>query len=903
MSFIAQTTFTYDLQDTIQKLRDENAYLHHRLENLTQALRDLRKLIVDHSKDHEFAETSVGHDSDQLHAWNEWIRKVFSALPQDGVGVLNSPLMLHCAVYDSGLQRVLPVKWEKDSGDLGIGVHQMANGSLFFAQLQEEDLGGYVCSAKKGSKQIRSIVRVSKAYLDNIFFSPQSQSANEGQDVFFQCVSGDSSPPAHISWLKNGRALTKGTQIQGQYGGGSQKKTSGTLHLVNTTKADQGIYVCVTHNPLLNISKESSVATLTVHGFSTGLEIVRIPENLTVPAETEAVLHCMVQGFPTPVVQWFKDDQMVQNATLYISSVRIYDEGFYTCAASNSVGQDKKTATLRISDNGTLYISRAQQSDAGEYYCTAENHMGQDSRKAFITVLSADPGEDVVSAVPDPKLEKPTNSTINNNFKLSKDTEDPIHQLAKTTTVDVYMKDYPTHSTSALTPYIAGIYDDVNIKETQTNKPTGPDSKLLKTNTENKQPRNTPTNLITQQPEQPTLDPGPKAKPQSAYTQSSEEISQVPEQHSNSNQGQSSPSSLAQALDSLNLTTGVAAFNIKSITTTAPLEVFQNWSQPTEQLGATKASQTNNTELVETQKKNTSKAPMRTTDNNGREKKKSQSWLPVLEKHDIPIVVGVGVSLAFIFITMAFYSLFRKNDPEAKPTGRAALRGLGGPCRHGERLAIERTYDNKAFEDDNMVAVIEQSPNTSETRAHPPASSPSTLLMEPSYDDVQEEVQPIQDLPVIVETHPEPSEEEQLETSFEESKVAPSPLSDIQLQCMEDWRSRDFGQCHDAPSPPPPNPPASQEEGLRSSLTLQTSEPCSTPVHHSINISHGSSPLLLSHCVSLGMTSVAVDVHFYPSSTSTSGGPVGSSTFGPLGPQSSSRLERNQTASSVHRGK
>ncbi|KAL7836742.1 hypothetical protein AOLI_G00280260 [Acnodon oligacanthus] len=74
MSFIAQTTFTYDLQDTFQKLRDENAYLHHRLENLTQALRQLRKLILDHSK-----ETSVDHDTDQLHAWNEWIRNGVNA--------------------------------------------------------------------------------------------------------------------------------------------------------------------------------------------------------------------------------------------------------------------------------------------------------------------------------------------------------------------------------------------------------------------------------------------------------------------------------------------------------------------------------------------------------------------------------------------------------------------------------------------------------------------------------------------------------------------------------------------------------------------------------------------------------------------------------------------------------
>lgn len=61
-----------------------------------------------------------------------------------------------------------------------------------------------------------------------------------------------------------------------------------------------------------------------------------------------------------------------------------------------------------------------------------------------------------------------------------------------------------------------------------------------------------------------------------------------------------------------------------------------------------------------------------------------------------------------------------------------------------------------------MVAVIEQSPITSEMKANPPASSPSTLLMEPCYDDTEEDIQPTQDMPVIVETHPEPAKEEQV---------------------------------------------------------------------------------------------------------------------------------------------
>lgn len=54
--------------------------------------------------------------------------------------------------------------------------------------------------------------------------------------------------------------------VQGEYGGGNQKKTSGTLHLFNITLEDDGTYVCVAHNPLLNISKRSKPAKLTVQG-------------------------------------------------------------------------------------------------------------------------------------------------------------------------------------------------------------------------------------------------------------------------------------------------------------------------------------------------------------------------------------------------------------------------------------------------------------------------------------------------------------------------------------------------------------------------------------------------------------------------------------------------------------
>lgn len=49
MSLIPEINISYELQDTIHTLREENAYLQNKLKNLTQALQDMRKLMLDHS--------------------------------------------------------------------------------------------------------------------------------------------------------------------------------------------------------------------------------------------------------------------------------------------------------------------------------------------------------------------------------------------------------------------------------------------------------------------------------------------------------------------------------------------------------------------------------------------------------------------------------------------------------------------------------------------------------------------------------------------------------------------------------------------------------------------------------------------------------------------------------------
>uniref|UniRef100_A0A1A7WPX6 Ig-like domain-containing protein n=1 Tax=Iconisemion striatum TaxID=60296 RepID=A0A1A7WPX6_9TELE len=312
------------------------------------------------------------------------------------------------------------------------------------------------------------------------------------------------------------------------------------------------------------------------------------------------------------------------------------------------------------------------------------------------------------------------------------------------------------------------------------------------------------------------------------------------------------------------------------------LSSAQNPSSPKLDHGVNWSSQQNATKLPNNTnwlKKNTSQSPM--TSNNPKGTQQSPSWLPILEKHDIPIVVGVGVSLAFIFISVTFYSVVQKNEPV--PTGRAAQRSLGVPMRHADCRVAERTYENRAFEDDDCVTVIEQSPNTSDTRARPPGPpGPSlvTVQVEPGFEEVQDVTQPAANPhSITVETYPELIVDTETDDSPEDNKRCSLSQPSIQLQCTEDWtssRGDNHSPCQDALPPPSslpspsPSPPSRREDTLRSSLTFRSFEPSATPVHHSLSVSHGNPPLLLSHQVSLGLTTVAVDVQFYPSATASS---------------------------------
>ncbi|XP_040052217.2 uncharacterized protein LOC120831123 isoform X1 [Gasterosteus aculeatus] len=1222
---------------------------------------------------------------------------------------------------------------------------------------------------------LSSLAVSSELSLEDVFFSPQDQTVREGEGVFFQCVSGESSPPASITWLKDGTPVTRGRHIQGEYGGGNQKKTSATLHLFNVTLEDDGMYICVTHSRSLNTSKRSSPAKLTVHGVPSRLQIIQGPDNITVAMGTEVSMRCTVRGFPVPMVHWFKDgsllsncsasfslqdngqlltfrnvtrvdegsyhceasnqresiksepafllpaemdwsfmqqpiDQTVKrgenvtvtcrppysrpaaqvswfknnqlltstshqtllpsgdlffhsvqedndgsyfcrasniqlqrfitsrratvtvlappsvklwpqvltvsvgarvvlecqvsgnpspsmswvkrghskqtggkvvlglrNATLYIQSARSYDEGEYACEASNALGHSRNTAMLtvavspiivslvgqvscrigasavlpcravgilpisyswsrggaetespigltqdrHIDENGTLRISSVQYSDVGEYICTAENRAGRHQRRSILAVTAehgpADGGKQTrldVSASNDTSKDRPVSQSSDSlaeqhlgtthhphaqtqhqeatcslsrcdaptnrtttlptlprgavaklktpqqslsylfKHRLNQPTTNPtrplvtqmqppilpppphpnfqsvdhhtpgnplfildnarVHSqtsavtrevlgttlpdlltesqshLALTTSgaqfqnqvseglliesdsqgsnmpavspasptleaspersnpavgkpnggLDLYLptpaqspttqtKTSRSSSTTQPSPFTAGLdqtlqvtaksaiyqsvseptstqvsqtkfenhgqrlYQETNLQDSPTisqmtqsdPQPSFTRSLLpkfhleLSTNSNHLPSTRPPPSSVTK-PQRSQIHSEPtkttSALPRSSPTQNPLLRSQVhlpqtessPLQHRN-------PLKIQPSISTVHQTSEPEIPVVHRIDTSATVQ--RNTSQRGEP--GQEAKSANATELAEWLKRNTSQSPM--TSNDQRVTQQSPSWLPLLEKHDIPIVVGVGVSLAFIFITVTFYSVVQKKEPA--PTSRAAQRNVGVPVRHTDRRAAGRTYENRAFEDDDCVAVIEQSPDTAHTKARPPGPSLVTVQMEPTFEDFQEDSHL-----VTVETYPEPILDTKIDPSPEEDKGCSLSQPSIQLQCAEDWtgdrEDHRRSPCQDSLPPPSslpsrspsPSPPSRREEGLRSSLTLRSAEAFSAPIHHSLSITHGNSPMLLSHHVSLGLTTVAVDVHFYPAATASTS--VGSTT-------------------------
>lgn len=163
------------------------------------------------------------------------------------------------------------------------------------------------------------------------------------------------------------------------------------------------------------------------------------------------------------------------------------------------------------------------------------------------------------------------------------------------------MEDSPTrtHSTQDMTPFVslepAGINKESNERmrgSVETQKPTA-----VPTN---------PTSFLKLQDTQTRIQP-------------TQQITESPILNLNtSDQSPSDSYAFTQFKNIQSQTSSLTLLDVDNFTASTFVEKHHNQSQITEQSGETKTSATNNTDLVESLKKNTSQAPMKTTDNNAR---------------------------------------------------------------------------------------------------------------------------------------------------------------------------------------------------------------------------------------------------------------------------------------------
>ena len=69
------------------------------------------------------------------------------------------------------------------------------------------------------------------------------------------------------------------------------------------------------------------------------------------------ILNCSANGYPTPVVRWFKDGRLIyQNTSLKFRSLNQSDAGLYMCNASNIAGSD--TYELQLVVRGRNHLPK-----------------------------------------------------------------------------------------------------------------------------------------------------------------------------------------------------------------------------------------------------------------------------------------------------------------------------------------------------------------------------------------------------------------------------------------------------------------------------------------------------------------------------------------------------------------
>ncbi|KAM3876639.1 immunoglobulin superfamily DCC subclass member 4 [Diretmus argenteus] len=183
-----------------------------------------------------------------------------------------------------------------------------------------------------------------------------------GSPLLLDCNLGASDTPFNVTWLQNGRPLRL------EAGDVRQHLPNGSLLLLPPKDGQppqglEGGYSCVSASALGALT--SRTITVLLASLS---QFHKDPAPQVMPMGGAARFECQVEGVPTPVITWEKDQAAVPeearlislpNGVLQILGVTKEDEGAYRCVASNSARKRfSHEASLTVTTGSTHALNK-----------------------------------------------------------------------------------------------------------------------------------------------------------------------------------------------------------------------------------------------------------------------------------------------------------------------------------------------------------------------------------------------------------------------------------------------------------------------------------------------------------------------------------------------------------------
>jgi hypothetical protein len=115
--------------------------------------------------------------------------------------------------------------------------------------------------------------------------------------------------------------------------------------------------------------------------------ITEHPSDVTVPRHDPVTLQCSADGYPTPVIEWYRDGEFIISSSSSSSGA----VSATSSSSSSSMSSSLTGASRILLPGGALFFLRVvhsrKENDSGVYWCLARNSQGvARSRNATLTI-------------------------------------------------------------------------------------------------------------------------------------------------------------------------------------------------------------------------------------------------------------------------------------------------------------------------------------------------------------------------------------------------------------------------------------------------------------------------------------------------------------------------------------